>query len=280
MNFAPILGAPMSVLSGLVDGMITKIFINNPADSAVNILSKPITDYGNLGTLLNNIYTNVFLPLALMLVIIYFFVGLMSKTIQFDQLSIGQIWQQFILIIVCALLLTHGFEILEALLDFGSAVFSDLRTTITGYDDSGLTYTVDAIRDGLGIGNSLKGDLGGFATLVIPWLLSSLFPIIIKAICYMRLIELAVRICMMPISLADFFHQGLHGAGWRNLKAFLAVSLQTVAIYLILYVNQAIMGEVGSSVSDSFIIVYLAVWAATIGLLFRSQSLCKEMVGA
>ena len=58
------------------------------------------------------------------------------------------------------------------------------------------------------------------------------------------------------------------------------MSLQTVAIYLILYVNQAIMGSVGSAVNDAFIVVYLAIWAATIGLLFRSQSLCKELVGA
>ena len=280
MTLAPISGAPMSILSGLVDNMITAIFVNNPADSAVDILSTPITSYGNLGALLSNIYTTVFLPLALMLVVIYFFVGMMDKAMQMDQMTIGQIWRQCVMIIACALLLTHGYDILEALLNFGSAVFEDLRTTIAGFSDSGLSYTVEEIRDGLGIENSLGGDLGGIITLFIPWLLSALFPIIIKAICYMRLIELAVRICMMPVSLADFFHQGLHGSGWRNLKAFLAVSLQTVAIYLILYVNQAIMGSVGSAVNDAFIVVYLAIWAATIGLLFRSQSLCKELVGA
>lgn len=276
VQFSPV---SLSILSGAVDSMIEKIFLSNPADSAATLLSQPITSYGDLNTVLSSLYNNVFMPVALCLVVIYFLVGMIDKSMTFDDMSIPQVWRQCVLLIGCLLLLTHGYDIMTTLLDIGSGLFSNMQGFIN-VDAEGLNLTVEEVREGLGIEDSLGGDLGGLISLLIPWLLSSLFPIIIKAICYMRLLEIAVRICMMPLSLSDFFQNGLHGAGWRNLKAFLAVALQTVSIYLILYVSQAILGTVGTNVDDSFIIVYLAVWAATIGLLFRSQSLCKEIIGA
>ena len=276
VQFTPV---SLSILSGAVDSMIEKIFLSNPADSAATLLSQPITSYGDLNTVLSSLYNNVFMPVALCLVVIYFLVGMIDKSMTFDDMSIPQVWRQCVLLIGCLLLLTHGYDIMTTLLDIGSGLFSNMQGFIN-VDAEGLNLTVEEVREGLGIEDSLGGDLGGLISLLIPWLLSSLFPIIIKAICYMRLLEIAVRICMMPLSLSDFFQNGLHGAGWRNLKAFLAVALQTVSIYLILYVSQAILGTVGTNVDDSFIIVYLAIWAATIGLLFRSQSLCKEIIGA
>lgn len=276
VQFSPV---SLSILSGAVDSMIEKIFLSNPADSAATLLSQPITSYGDLNTVLSSLYNNVFMPVALCLVVIYFLVGMIDKSMTFDDMSIPQVWRQCVLLIGCLLLLTHGYDIMTTLLDIGSGLFSNMQGFIN-VDAEGLSLTVEEVREGLGIEDSLGGDLGGLISLLIPWLLSSLFPIIIKAICYMRLLEIAVRICMMPLSLSDFFQNGLHGAGWRNLKAFLAVALQTVSIYLILYVSQAILGTVGTNVDDSFIIVYLAIWAATIGLLFRSQSLCKEIIGA
>lgn len=276
VQFSPV---SLSILSGAVDSMIEKIFLSNPADSAATLLSQPITSYGDLNTVLSSLYNNVFMPVALCLVVIYFLVGMIDKSMTFDDMSIPQVWRQCVLLIGCLLLLTHGYDIMTTLLDIGSGLFSNMQGFIN-VDAEGLNLTVEEVREGLGIEDSLGGDLGGLISLLIPWLLSSLFPIIIKAICYMRLLEIAVRICMMPLSLSDFFQNGLHGAGWRNLKAFLAVALQTVSIYLILYVSQAILGTVGTNVDDSFIIVYLAIWAATIGLLFRSQSLCKEIIGA
>ena len=97
----------------------------------------------------------------------------------------------------------------------------------------------------------------------------------------MRIIEIAVRACLMPIALADFFQSGLHGSGWRSLKAFFAVCLQAVTIYLTMYLNLVILNDVLPSLSGiGFVGAYLAIWAATIGLLFKSQGLIKEIVGA
>lgn len=264
------------MLSDAVNGMIEQIFLNNAADGALDLLNLNI--FTEFGTALHAVY-NIFLPMALMLVIIYFLVNMIDKGAMLDQMTLEQIWRQCILLIGCALLLTHGYEIVQRLMSFGLSILSDIQGA-TSIGSIPLGLSVSDIRTGLGIEDNMGGNIMGIIKLFLPFMFTGVFPIIVKAICYMRILEISVRACMIPLSLADFFQNGLHGAGWHSLKAFLAVSLQTGAIYLTLYLNSVILSTVGVSADDSFVTVFLAIWVATIGVLFRSQGLCKEIVGA
>lgn len=279
MTLVPIQPVSMSILSGAVDSMLESLFLNDPVSSVTDVLTLNIFSDPSISAMLRAGF-NALIPIACMLLIVYFCVSMIDKGMTLDNMSASQMWRQVVLLIGSAILLNHSFDLLQYIYNFGLGIFDYVHTALGTAAGGSLPTTADELRDLLGMGNGLGDDLAAIINLFLPWLLAKLFPIIIKAICYMRLLELSLRLCMMPLSLADFFQNGLHGAGMRNLKGFLAVALQTAAIYLILVLNQVLVVGASSSVDDAFIIVYLAIWVATLGLLFRSQSLCKEIIGA
>lgn len=117
--------------------------------------------------------------------------------------------------------------------------------------------------------------------LLLPYAIASLLSGITTFIIYSRMIEMLVRIAGAPIALSDFMHEGFHSSGWRYLKSFLAVCLQGFVILLIAQIYSSIMlktvtyaGFMETCVS------YFVISFAAVSLMFKSQTLCKELVGA
>ena len=147
---------------------------------------------------------------------------------------------------------------------------------------------VEAFRESLGFDGaftSFFGDLILWFYLLLPWVGQWIMKLCISVICYTRVVEIYFRATFAPIALADFFHSGLQGSGWRFLKSFLAVCLQGGTILVIAILFSALTAQhitnVDQVVKDliPFIGVYLAFGASAVMLMFKSLSLTKELVG-
>lgn len=280
MTLAPV---PMALFGGTVDSMIDQIFFGDPAAGSTRFLSMDIFS-GDLGNTVNTIY-HVILPFALMVLVVYFFVNIIDKTMAFGEDNVAQWVRNGLILVACMVLMNNGYEIVKALFMIGQEMYKAISGPFVSGSTPGISSTIDELHVSICGGNGFGDNLKGIILLFIPYLLTYLFPIIIQAICCMRVLEIATRAIMMPLALSDFFQHGLQGSGWRNLKAFFAAAAQTGVIYLIVSLNPIVMHAVMDSGSGaslgamSFLVAYLAIWGATIGLLFKSQGLIKDIVG-
>lgn len=269
-------------MKGIVQGMLDSIFGQSIVDNLLSALRFDVIT-GIKGNL-SDLYTNVFLPIAMYIMVIYFLVNLIDKSVMLEHMDTSQIVKQLFILGGCYMLLSHGFDIMGWMLDAGNAMLDVVagRLNITGSMTVGMDAE-DFLSDlGMSPGFLDIGYVGGMFYASIPWVFSLFVPLIFKFVCYSRLIEVGVRMAMMPVSLIDFFNNGVNGSGWRNLKAFLAVAMQTVTLFIVVLVFSFIMsGVIGSGLAGfDLIMAMAAVELSCMGLAIKSQGLTKELLGA
>ena len=118
--------------------------------------------------------------------------------------------------------------------------------------------------------------------LFLPWIATLIMVACSYFIVYSRLIEMMWRICGAPIALSDFMNEGLHGAGWRYMKNFLAICMQGMIILVIYSVYTYLYYDIFTNNTQGFwatVLMQLSVSFAAISLMFKSLTLSKELVG-
>lgn len=275
-------------LIGMINDICGQDIFNSIFETlTVNLFSSD-GKYSDALAMARGLHRSVIMPLALMLMFIYFMLAIVDKLSQ-ENFTWEQLWRQLAMLLVSKYLIEHGFEILDLMFDIGMDFAAQIQAW-TGYDgDSSEDITqakelIESFRAGLGLDGvftSWLGDLLMFIYLFIPWLGSWIMRLCINIICYTRVIEIYWRATFAPIALADFFHSGLQGTGWRSLKSFLAVCLQGGAMLVIAVIFSALTGQIVADDQNlfTFIGAYLAFAASAVMLMFKSLSLTKEIIG-
>lgn len=249
-------------------------------------------EYSSVLRIVKSLHNSVIMPLALMLMFIYFMIAVVDKLSQ-ENFQWDQLFRTLAMLLASKYLIEHGFDILKLLFDIGMALAAQIQawTGFTGEEPQELANAkeiLDNFRTSLGwkgiFGGSFFSDLLLWLYLLLPWLGHLIMKLCISVICYTRVVEIYFRATFAPIALADFFHSGLQGTGWRFLKSFLAVCLQGGAILVIAVIFSSLTAQhIGSYTEESdfwsFIGVYLAFAASAVMLMFKSLSLTKEIVG-
>ena len=254
--------------------------------SEVLKLNPSTGSYQNAWTAVERVYENAMVPIALGLMIIWFLVSFMEKASN-EQVTLEQLLMLFVKLIAAKYLIDHGLEIFAKLWGLGISVIDTVGNAFT---NGGAGLFGDAEREALwksitGVewGTKLKllPALGLMCQLLIPWLASLIMTACVYFIAYSRLIEMLLRVLATPIAVSDFITEGLHGAGWRYLKNFLAICLQGMIIVAICNLYPLIMSAVLSDQGAFWDVTlkFLAFSFSAIALMFKSLSLSKELVG-
>lgn len=242
-------------------------------------------DYSAVWNAIYSVYTNVMVPIALGLMLIWFLVALMEKSAT-DQVTIEQVLMLFVKLIAAKFLIDFGFELFAKLWGLGNSLvaevgeaFSDGDATSFDYKELWKEMTGKAWGKKLGLFKSI----GLMCQLLLPWLASKIIIACIYFICYSRLIEMLLRLLAAPVAVSDFITEGLHGSGWKYLKNFLAICLQGMIIVAIAQLYPLVMSGVFTNLSDdgfwTIILKQLAFSFSAIALMFKSLSISKELVG-
>lgn len=269
-----------------------EIFGGDVFVEAEKILSlNPSTgDYLNMWNIATKIYDNVCVPIGMGLVLIYFCANIIERALQ----------QNFDLEHIVKLLLKLGFGLyfIEHGLEIMAAIYSMSFSFITDISNIGQKSFSLSNQYAESVWENLTGEkytdcdwgnleaLGYFIgygfSLLIPWLVIKVLKVVVNFVCYTRLIEFYIRTATAPIALSDFFTEGLHGNGWKFIKGYMAMALQSGIIMLAIVVFNTLGASIlGSSVSSYWasVIKYLALAFATIGVMLKSLSLTKEIIG-
>lgn len=275
------------MIKGMVNDLCGKDLFKDIMDTLeVNLFSSD-GNYSAAVALVEDLYFSVIQPIAIMLMIIYFLLALVDKMTS-ENFTWEQMGRQMCMFLASFYLINHGFEILELLFQLGLSLTTQVNALVEESLDpvDGTTRVqsvIDTFKDTINVPNFLK-DICLFVYLLIPWALSWIMGLVVKIICYTRVIEIYARAAFAPIALSDFFHSGFQGAGWRFLKSFLAVCLQGALILVINAIYSTLFDVIAGSVDTklslfAFLGVYLAIMASACMLMFKSLSLAKELLG-
>lgn len=273
-------------MNDLLHNMFKEIFAGGVFDSVESVLKlNPSTGgWVNAWNAVDAVYHNVMVPIALGLMIIWFLVAFMEKSAS-EQVTFEQLFMLFVKLIAAKFLIDHGLEIFAKLWGLGISLIGQVEEAFLDKNVVAVKYK-DLWKDLTGVAWDQKIKLlpgiGLLCQLLIPWLASKIMIAVTQFICYSRIIEMLLRMLATPIALSDFMTEGLHGAGWRYMKTFLAICLQGMIMVAIAEIYPLVMSAVlkGCVGFWETTLRYLAFSFAAIALMFKSLTISKELVGA
>ena len=136
-----------------------------------------------------------------------------------------------------------------------------------------------------------------YPTTLLFWAVTWISSLVVLVVAFSRVLELAIRAVFAPIAIVDIFENGTSGAGFRYVKKYMAVTIQGAVIMMILamvgslsgydvtnpnqfYLNTVLLPDASNLgyifISGLKLIIYRI---AAIGLVFKSQPLCNDIMG-
>ncbi len=275
-----------------LQGWCTDIFAGDMFKGVETILKlNPSTsEYQTVWNVVCNIYEDVCVPVGMGLVLIYFVVNLYERAMQQNNFDLDHIVKMLLKLFFGLYFIEHGLELMASIYSLGFSFVSDIAAT--GGKEYSSAGVVKKVWTSL-TGEAWKGEWGKLESigyflaygisLLIPFLATKILMVVVNFVCYSRLIEFYIRTAMAPIALSDFFTEGTHSNGWRFVKGYIAVALQSGIIMLAVIVFNSVGNALLGSEVESYwvaLIKYLALAFATVGIMLKSLSLTKEIVGA
>lgn len=281
-------------MNGILKSLLEMAFGGGIFDGLKDILAmNPETKFPTAWHLMISIYNDVFVPLGLGVMLIWFVCSFLEKTTHED-FTFEKWFLELGKLLIAQYLIVHGLEILATFMSLGIALFNKLETLNLGGLDTPAGAPQELYKTAW---HALTGKdwdekisvlsaMGYLVPIIIMWLGSLISQIIIRVIAYSRIFELFVRGALAPLALADFYGQGMHGTGFKFLKSYFAIAIQGFIIYIILTLLNIILYDVlaanlGADIHlFAFIGIYFSVTFAAIALILKSLSLSKELIGA
>lgn len=272
----------------MIDSMLKQAFETNIFEKVFDMVNQNIFsadgNYSDAFRLVKNLYESAIMPVALMLLCIYFLIALMDK-FSSENFTWEQMIRQMCMFLLGFFLIDRGFELLNLLFELGVDFVNEVGKWIGGDmgNESLSSEIIEKYKNAKFSSFKILNEVFKFGYLILPWAGSWVLSLCVKIICYTRLIEIYIRAAFAPIAFTDFFHNGFQGAGWRFLKSFLAVCLQGAVILCIGAIFTALMPVVFNLSGDTEFFPamgrYLAILAAAVMLMLKSLSLTKEFLG-
>lgn len=290
-----------------MDGWFIEIFGGGAFSDVYDMLNVSLLGedgkYANASGFAEAVYHNVMVPLALTLLVIFLVCSLVEKSTN-EQFTYEQMFLLLAKTIVAVFIIDKGFYLMMEFQKAGLDILHQLSNVAKEHglavaNGSGKAlidnseelqalykyYTGAEWPDSPGLFDTIGAILSHGFTMLLAYVATLVIKICVSVIIFMRVLEVYLRTIFAPISLVDVFHNGLNSNGFRFLKGYLAVSLQVVAIYGCTLLNSVLAADIsitngsGAFADTTYIFKYLGLSMATIGILFKSQSLIKEFVG-
>lgn len=287
----------------LLQSWVSYVFGGGMFSIAVDFLDiNPST--GNFATIwrvVSGVYNNVCVPIGMGLVLIYFMVNLIERSMQQQQLDVEQVIKLLLKLVIGLYFIENGLRLMTEIYSLGFSFLDSIISAKGGDYSAGDAIAKEAWKSLTGeewegewnVLENFTKSIPIILQLILPYIFSWVIQLICLAVCAFRLIEFYIMTCTAPIALSDFFTEGVHGNGWRFVKNYIAMALQMGIVMLAIVAFNGIVSAflpktgladlvvpvVGLGKAAYFILVYLAVGASCAGVMLKSRSLAKDIVG-
>lgn len=169
------------------------------------------------------------------LLIVAFLISLYDKTSSGD-FSINNYFRHWLKFFILFTVLMNLTDIMHWLLNISTTVFDDLNqeisNSITGIDAVKINETM--LANGLYKYIGITSKLGTLIMIMVPYIVSILFSVIVSFFAVSRTIEIVVRIALAPLVVGgSFFGSGANTDVVRYIKRTMGVFFQIVVVLVI-----------------------------------------------
>lgn len=277
---------PLVFVDGILDNVLkpTVEILTGKEGSEFGAIHKAIMELD-----LNSSFSNAHTVLK---TIAAFWVLITATTHMIQSIGQGQnatecVYKFFIEFSVTAMFIIQAENIMTALTQLGQLIASafgeealnytanvtseEILTTITGKDDGGVFWFVQAI-----------------CAFFIPWIVSVFAGCIAKLAAIQILLEIAIRKMFAPLAVADIYKEGLRSPGVRYMKKYFACILRlSVCVFICLMIADSISSmfnttlESGASIGQCFDYLFglLTVEISAGLLMFKAGEFANDAVG-
>lgn len=268
-------------------------FILDQAYNIAEIAKVSFDSNGTWGSGLSSIWSgvtrisnNVIEPIGVLLVVVIFLLGLVEK-VSTEQFTLESLLKDIIKFCMGLYLVTNAVEIVVGCINIGNGL-------VTAVENGGFLTrpALSTYRDEILTGNMIK-ELGNFFVSILLGVVFILFMVVemiilvvMKCVCTIRVLEIAIRTAMAPIALADTFAGNLLNSHAINfIRSFGALCVQGVFITIISYVLPMFWGGIFSASSNLWDVLgglmsMFVISVSCLLLMFKSGSIAKDMLGA
>lgn len=216
---------------------------------------------------------NLVKPIGIILCVVYALMELLEE-VTTDNVSPEKIVRTLTKICIGVLFVQNGFKFCTFVVETASAVFNILSAGTAGMDAN--NCLLKTLKN-----NSFTQGMTLMSGLFIPWLISLLTQFIVSIICWVRIMDIMVKIILAPIGMSDIMVTGTRGTGWAFFKKLLVSALQGAVILGITFCYGQILTLVNSGAVTTGLPAYgLAIIGAvvTLAAIIKSQSYAQDIV--
>ena len=214
-----------------------------------------------------------FALLGKLLLVVYVMYDLFTKSAM-DTITAEHVAKSFMRLAIGVLIVNGGYDMISG----GSAFMTMLFNKIAN-PPAGANPMKDYCNFGEMVRASFFDALVSASTMFIPWLLMLLAGGILSVICWMRVLDIMIRVIFAPVGMADIMNDGTRSSGWRYFKKLLSSLLQGAVLIVIIRAYNMVLPVVMKM--DG-----LAAWAmpiilsfVMIGLFFKASGMATEIIG-
>lgn len=215
---------------------------------------------------------NVFALLGQLLCAVYVMYDLMTKAIG-DNINAEHVFKGFMRLAIGIIIIKNGYTMIGAASEFATEIFNKLMSNGNGAATANLCN----------YGNLVLMDffeaLVNASELFIPWLLMLVAGMILGVTCWIRVLDIMVRVIFAPLGMADIMNDGTRSSGWAYFKKLLA-SLVQGSILIVTIKAYGMIMPVVQNMSG------LASWAmpiilsfVLISLFFKASAMANDVIG-
>ncbi len=166
--------------------------------------------------------------LGALMVFIYFLLEIAEVQMN-DGFTYETLTRHTIHTILALLMIRNGFEIAKACINFANVVMAAVTENAKGNVNPAFTSSTCPYREAVG-GMLYLNPIGMTVYYAIPKLVMTICFLIIRVICWSRVLDIMIRIIMAPVGMSDMMHNGSNSNGLKYLKKLIASLIQGACI--------------------------------------------------
>ena len=271
-----------NVVSNMKDGLIEGI--GNNLSGIFTNLDDSVGEVGGIVSLSPESWNSTIFDFGVIItyVLIYELITMVMDKNNFHDFDSSLFFRYIFKACIAVVLLSHTFEIVEAIFELGGDIASSASSYITGSTSVGDmdTTLLEIIEDN-------KDDLG-LMQILMYWIETLLISFLIKAmsiyiiiLMFMRFLEIYMYMSVAPIPFATLTNKEWGSIGTNYIKGLLALAFQAFLIMVLVGIYATLVDTLTSATIDNFEELLGAILTYTVLLaimLSKTSSISKSIL--
>lgn len=276
---------------GTLREMYAEIYGATSFDAATQFLDLSDSEgsiYHGIWGFIHSIYTLMAI-IGIILTLIHFYRNLIDKTTR-QEFTLEVFGKECLLMVLTVAIISFGFDAITSMASAGTGLYNDIQGTITSSPDTEdrlakLNETIDKM--------GIMETIGAYMSVFIFSVIMKLANILIIVATLSRAVMFMIYAMFAPVGMSDLYANGGASSGIRYIKKLCSVTLQSSVIYLICISAIQIKGsfitshseeikgmaDVAGASSGTLLLVSVGIMIATVAVVFKSMSICDEIMG-